>query len=85
MRNNLIEIIFSKACVAGQVEQSVLRQFYFSNPDAFHKLIFNQSTPKFSAKYLSEVSARDIMKRLPPKWTRNAVKSTQKGMISEFL
>ena len=84
MRNNLIEIIFSKACLAGQVELSVLRQFHYSNPVAFYKKIFNKDVPKSNTNYLKDSVARDILKRLPSKWTRNAMKMSSQGNYNGY-
>ena len=71
MRSKLMEVIFNKACAAGQVEQSVLRQFQFSSPELFYKTVLNQKKPKGAIKYLSDKMTREILKDLPYQWTRN--------------
>jgi len=75
MRNNLIELIFKKARAAGQVEQSVLKQFHFSTPHLFCKVFINEQIKRNDIPSLSDKTIRQIVSDLPQSWTRNVYKT----------
>lgn len=75
MRNNLIELIFKKARAAGQVEQSVLKQFHFSTPHLFHKAFINEEIIESDITTLSDKTVRQIVSDLPQSWTQNVYKT----------